>query len=63
MYIFHGGADLMTYFQYLVNGISFDLLHAAGNITFAFWLVPVLNKFPEINITKLITSEPALTTA
>ena len=63
MYIFHGGADMMTYFQYLINGISFDLLHAAGNITFAFWLVPALNRFPEMNVTKLITSEPALTPA
>jgi hypothetical protein len=53
----------MTYAQYLFNGISFDLLHAAGNITFAFWLVPVLNHFPEMNVTKQITSEPAIATA
>ena len=49
LYIFHGGAGLMTYLQYLINGLSFDVLHALGNVTFALWLAPMLNRLPEIN--------------
>lgn len=49
LYIFHSGAGIGTYFQYLINGFTFDVLHAIGNLTFALWLTPLLNRFPEIN--------------
>jgi len=50
LYIFHGGAGIGTYFRYLVSGLSFDIMHAIGNLTFALWLAPTLNRFPEINV-------------
>lgn len=50
LYIFHSGAGIGTYFQYLVSGLSFDIMHAIGNLTFALWLAPTLNRFPEINV-------------
>jgi energy-coupling factor transport system substrate-specific component len=50
LYIFHGGASFSTYLQYLVTGLSYDLLHALGNVTFALWLAPILNRSPELNL-------------
>jgi len=49
LYIFHGGASFSTYFQYLFTGLSYDILHALGNVTFALWLAPILNRTPELN--------------
>ena len=50
LYIFHGDASISTYLQYLISGLSYDLMHALGNITFAFWLAPILNRSPDLNI-------------
>ncbi len=49
LYIFHGDASLSTYLQYLISGLSYDLMHALGNVTFAFWLTPILNRTPDLN--------------
>jgi len=50
LYIFHGDASISTYLQYLISGLSYDLMHALGNVTFAFWLAPILNRSPDLNI-------------
>ena len=50
LYIFHGDASISTYLQYLISGLSYDLMHALGNVTFAFWLAPILNRSPDLKI-------------
>ena len=50
LYIFHGDASISTYLQYLISGLPYDLMHALGNVTFAFWLAPILNRSPDLNI-------------